>query len=193
MAQSYFISPQYVKDNTIIDENLDEKYIKIAIQKAQKKRIIYMLGTGLYNEIAGQLPSSLTTLNQTLLDQYVAPVLLNATLVELLPFTWAKVSNRNVGTKDSEKTTSTNWADLDHMIKLFEQDYQLEAIKLRNYLLQNISSYPLWNNPGNGIDTIWPQPQRFDMGIYTGNKNLPVNRIDIIQNPGYYGESWKEV
>ncbi len=58
MAQIFFISTQYVKENTIVDENVDEKYIRVAIQNAQKNQLIYIIGSGLYNEIAGQIQNN---------------------------------------------------------------------------------------------------------------------------------------
>ncbi len=111
MAQIFFISSQYVKENSIVDENVDEKYIRVAIQNAQKNQLIYIIGSGLYNEIAGQIQNNtLTALNLTLLNDYIVPCLTNYTLVELSPYMLYKLSNRNVGVKDAERVTATEFA-----------------------------------------------------------------------------------
>ena len=190
MAQTFFISMQYVKENSIVDENVDEKYIRIAIQKAQKNFILYLIGTGLYNEIASQIQSNtLSGLNTTLLDSYIAPCLLSYTLCELSPFLLYKMSNRNLGVKDADKMTATDWATMDKVMERFENDAQLEAKKLRDYLLENQTQYPLYYNPGTGIDVIYPKSDTFEQSIWLGGRyNINnVSRIDRAENPGTYG------
>lgn len=189
MAQTFFISVQYVKENSIVDENVDEKYIRIAIQKAQKNFILYLIGTGLYNEIAMQIQgNTLTALNTTLLDSYIAPCLLSYTLVELSPFLLYKMSNRNLGVKDADKMTATDWATMDKVMERFENDAQLEAKKMRDYLLENQTQYPLYYNPGTGIDIIYPKQDTFEQGIWLGGRhNQNISRIDRAEYPGTYG------
>lgn len=172
MAKTYFISVQYVKDNSIVDENVDEKYISIAIQRAQKNQILYIIGSGLYNEIVSQIQAgTLTALNTTLLDTYIVPCLLSHSLVELSPYLLYKLSNRNIGVKDSERVTAIEFSRLDDLMKRFENDAQLEADKLVKYLCENEASYPLWNNPGSASDTIYPRKDTFSCDIFTGNVN----------------------
>jgi hypothetical protein len=171
MAQYFFISPQYVKDNSLIDENVDEKYIKNAIQRAQRNKLIYMIGSGLYDEIAGQLTSSLSASNQTLMNTYVAPLLLNLTLIEVTPYMAYKFSNRNVGTKEATSVTPAEWSRLDDMMKIFERDAENDYQRMRKYLLANISSFPLYNNAGSAEDTIYPRDDAFDAGIKLNNNS----------------------
>lgn len=188
MAQIFFISTQYVKENTIVDENVDEKYIRVAIQNAQRNQLIYIIGSGLYNEIAGQIQNNnLTALNLTLLNDYIVPCLTNYTLVELSPYLLYKLSNRNVGVKDAERVTATEFARLDDIMKKFENDAEMSSDRLQKYLLTYESSYPLWNNPGSTIDTIYPRRDSFYCGIYTGRRNNNVPLAERIENPRTYG------
>ena len=188
MAQIFFISSQYVKENSIVDENVDEKYIRVAIQNAQRNQLIYIIGSGLYNEIASQIQNNtLTSLNITLLNDYIVPCLLNYTLVELSPYLLYKLSNRNVGVKDAERVTATEFNRLDDIMKKFENDAELSADRMRKYLITYEPQYPLWNNPGSTVDTIYPRRDAFYCGIYTGKRNDYVSRIDRLENPGTYG------
>lgn len=188
MAQIFFISVQYVKDNSVVDENVDEKYIKIAIQKAQKNQLLYIIGSGLYNEISTQIQNNtLTTLNTTLLNDYIVPCLLSYTLVEVSPYLLYKLSNRNIGVKNAEQVTAIEFNRLDDLMKRFENDAELEADKLKKYLLTYESSYPLWSNPGSTIDTIYPRRESFYCGIYTGTRNNYITKIDRLENPNTYG------
>jgi hypothetical protein len=188
MAQIFFISSQYVKENSIVDENVDEKYIKVAIQNAQRNQLIYIIGSGLYNEIAGQIQNNtLTALNITLLNDYIVPCLLNYTLVELSPYLLYKLSNRNVGVKDAERVSATEFNRLDDIMKKFEFDAELSADRMRRYLITYEPQYPLWTNPGSTVDTIYPRRDSFYCGIYTGKRFNYVSLKDRIEYPGTYG------
>jgi len=65
----------------------------------------------------------------------------------------------------------------------------LEAKKLRDYLLENQTQYPLYYNPGTGIDVIYPKSDTFEQSIWLGGRyNINnVSRIDRAENPGTYG------
>lgn len=180
MAQTFFIDAAYVKLNTVVDENIDQKYISIAIQDAQKNKLMYLIGSGLYNEIAGQLPGSLSANNATLLNNYIAPLLLKLTMVELLPHLNYKLSNRNVSTKESDSTSPVSWTQIDHLIKKYESDAHMAWTRMRDYLDQNDTLYPLWSNPGSQIDTIFPQHNTFDAGIFLGQNIDDCERIKIL-------------
>ena len=75
MATVLLLTATYVKDYTFVDPNVDEKYIRIAIEEAQKIHIRNYIGNGLYNEIISQVETgTLTTLNTTLLNDYIISI-----------------------------------------------------------------------------------------------------------------------
>ena len=79
----YFISTSYLKDNTPLNENLDDKILKSSIKEAQEIYIRDIIGSGIYDELQTQAyAGTLTTDNTTLLDSYIAPCLKYYTLVE---------------------------------------------------------------------------------------------------------------
>ena len=47
----YFISVTYLKDNTPINENVDDKLLKSAIKEAQEIYVRDIIGSGVYNEL----------------------------------------------------------------------------------------------------------------------------------------------
>ena len=93
----YFISVSFLKDNTPINENLDDKLLKSAIKEAQEVYVRDVIGSGIYNELQDQaFNGTLTADNTTLLDSYIAPCLKYYTLVEsMLPMTF-KFLNKSV-------------------------------------------------------------------------------------------------
>ena len=104
MATVLLLTATYIKDYTFVDPNVDEKYIRISIEEAQKIHIRNYIGSGLYNEIITQVQSgSLTALNTTLLDDYIIPALKWWTMVEAAPFLTYKVTNKNIVRKNELK------------------------------------------------------------------------------------------
>lgn len=185
---TYIVNATYIKDNTIVDENVDEKYIRIAIQDAQNYKLKYLIGSGFYNEIIGQIQNNtLTTNNTTLLNSYVLPYLVEETLVNLLPYTLDKVSNRNVGVKDSEKTTAIDYNRMEKMSREQESKAGIRAKELRDYIYANPTLFPTFFSQGTGSDVIQPQKDNFEMGIFTGRTYLNVPRILQHEYPQIYG------
>ena len=103
----YFISTSYLKDNSAINENVDDKLLKSAIKEAQEIYIRDIIGSGLYDELQTQaFAGTLTANNTTLLDSYIAPCLKYYTITEsMLPMTF-KLMNKSVATRQAENATA---------------------------------------------------------------------------------------
>jgi hypothetical protein len=172
-----FISEQALKDNSIINENVDMKVLLPVIKLAQEKYMMPILGTGLYNELKTQITAaSITVLNKTLLDDYIQPALIWWIMAEApMPLTY-KFMNKSVATRSSENANAASLNDLLKLEERFKDNAEWYSQRITNYLLQNIQSYPLYSNPGSGIDTIVPKKTMYSTGMYLGStlsKNLP--------------------
>lgn len=189
MAVGQFISAKYIKDYSYFDPNVDEKNINIAIRNAQKLYIRPYLGSGLYDELNTQIAgSSLTTLNNTLLNDYVAPALMWWAIYEALPFLRVRFTNKNIVTKTSENSTNVDIKDLEKTQHEVESRARSFTDLLVKYLLQNSTSYPLYINPGSGVDTVFPQNTGFDSDIYLGSRS-----VTLLTPKQYYDERYKEL
>jgi hypothetical protein len=175
MATVLLLTATYIKDYTFVDPNVDEKYIRISIEEAQKIHIRNYIGSGLYDEIITQVQTnSLTALNTTLLDNYIIPALKWWTMVEAAPFLTYKVTNKNIVRKNSDNSSGVDFNELNSFMNLVTDKAEYHTKRLINYLLQNEASYPLYNNPGSGFDTIFPQGYSYDCNIFLG------------RNPNYF-------
>jgi hypothetical protein len=172
-----FISEQALKDNSIINENVDMKVLLPVIKLAQEKFMLPILGTGLYNEIKAQVSAvTVSVLNKTLLDDYIQPALIWWIMAEApMPLTY-KFMNKSVATRSSENASPASLNDLLKLEERFKDNAQWYSQRITNYLLANHTLYPLYLSPGNTIDTIIPKKTMYSTGMYLGstiNKNLP--------------------
>lgn len=185
-----FITAEYVKARTNVDPNVDDKYIGNAIWEAQRFHLMQTLGSGLYDELETQFDAgTLTALNQTLMHKYIAPCLKYWSLVNLIPYMIVKMTNKGAVTKNSDNSNPSDSKAVDIFIEDLTNKAQYMAKELKDYLIENSNSYPLYLNPGSSSDTIHPDKDVFDQGIFLGNsgynKNVPFGyRMD---NPGTYG------
>ncbi len=163
----YFISTSYLKDNTPLNENLDDKILKSSIKEAQEIYIRDIIGSGIYDELQTQAyAGTLTADNTTLLDSYIAPCLKYYTLVEsMLPLTF-KFMNKSVASRSSENATPATPSDLTHIEQRYRDKAEYYGERLRDYLKEYPTRYPLYLNPGSGFDVIRPKNTAFFGGMY---------------------------
>lgn len=181
----YFISETQLKEGSIIDENVDMKALKPMILIAQDQRIQPIIGSGLYAQLKTQIQAgTLTALNTTLLDTYVTPALKMWVVYEFtIPNTY-KYRNKNVGKQSGENNEA---ADLDSLMRLMDywkDKAEWYSERVTKYLSGNDSSYPLYSNPGDGVDTINPNGTNYTTNIFLGTDGCGCydgpTEIDII-------------
>lgn len=171
MATALFISPSQIKAETNIDENVDEKTLRESIIFCQGEYTKAVVGTALYDEIAGQIVAgTMTALNTTLRDTYLRPALRYWVVYEAMDELHTKIMNKSVMNKRSENSDPV---DLNTILAL-KSKYRNRAERLDqqaiNYLRENSDSYPLYLNPGSGVDTVQPKNTSYNTGWYLGTE-----------------------
>lgn len=169
MANILFISEQYVKDTSYIDENVDMKLLRSNILETQDIRILPILGSALYSELKTQVSAgTLTTLNRTLLDTYISPALKYWVLSDGAYFLQYKIMNKGIVTRNSENSQNIQVNELDRLTDFFKDRAEIYSQRVTNYLLENETSYPLYTNAGSGVDTIHPTFDNYTQNWYLG-------------------------
>jgi hypothetical protein len=167
--QALFISPNYIKETTVIDGNVDEKYIKILAYDCQLKYVLPILGTALFDEIsdqitAGSLTPSTTSNNSTLLKNYIQPALKHWILYEGMDVFNYKVTNKAVVTKNSDNSQAVEQVDIIRLMDKARENAEFFSQRLTNYLEANTSTFPLYLNPGTSCDTVVPKRNNYTTG-----------------------------
>jgi hypothetical protein len=161
-----FISPTALKESTVINENVDEKKITPIIVECQDMYLLPILGTGLYNELQTQVTAgSVTDLNRTLLNSYVVPCLKAYIMYEAPPYLNYNFTNKNVGKKNSEDSQPLSDVEMQKLMDRLKDKAEWRAERVTKYLLANSDSYPLFLNPGTGIDVVRPNGSNYTTGI----------------------------
>ena len=98
-----FISETYVKNNSIIDENVDVRLILPSIRDSQELRLHPILGTPFYNDLRDKIAAGTLNADEiNLLDNYVAPSMLQWTLYECSTSLLFKYRNKSVELKTAK-------------------------------------------------------------------------------------------
>lgn len=118
MATTLFITPNDLKQNTILNGNVDTDLFIQFIKIAQQMHIQNYLGTKLYEAITNKIDTS--TLTGDYLDlttEYIQPMLIHFAMVDYLPFANYQIRNGGVFKHRSENSESTSKDELDILVQ----------------------------------------------------------------------------
>ena len=147
MAYVLFISEDKLKDSTAINMNVDVAFLLPYVKISQEKYIKTKLGTNLYVAIQGMISGGTIGIPananyKTLLDDYIADVLVHYAFYEVLPFLRYKVQNNNVVSKTAENSTPLTRAEAQDLRSEISNTAQFYTERLVDYLCNNTSLFP---------------------------------------------------
>lgn len=147
------ISPNKVKASNIINLNVSDNEIGNAIRISQNVYLVDIIGLPLveklqelvYNKIKG-LPDSIDDQEnekyKVLLDEYVTPVLVYRTAVELCVFLTLKIRNAGVVKNSDTNVNATSPEEMKYL-KDYIDAFHYDAVnKMVAFLCENSKAYP---------------------------------------------------
>jgi hypothetical protein len=171
MANVLFISESFVKDNTLLHENIDFKFIRPVIILCQDIHLQPKLGTTLYDQLKTQIiGGSLTTENTTLLNDYIQPMLLYWVQAEAPSAISYKFLNKGLMQQSSENSATASLDEINFISQKYKDKAEWYTERLVNFLLENDSDYPAYRNPESGLDVIQPDTRTYTTGMFLGNR-----------------------
>ena len=159
-----FFSVDYLRDNTVINGNLDSEILEPFILMAQNIHIEQSLGTQLYNDIVTNI-GSLSADYVTLMDNYIHPALLQWSLYESLPFINYKLTNKAISTKSSDNSDPIELNELHYLRTSVKDVAEYLSERLTQFLKANTSTYPKFLENGSQCDDISPEFDNYQCGI----------------------------
>ena len=176
MAYVLFISEDKLKDSTAINMNVDVNFLLPYVRIAQKKYIETKLGTNLFEAIqlmisGGTIGLPANANYKTLLDDYIADVLVHYAFYEVLPFLRYKVQNNNVVSKTAENSNPLSRAEAQDLRSEISNTAQFYTERLVDYLCNNNNLFPEYStNTGSDVNP--------DSNAYYQGMNLERQIID---------------
>lgn len=171
MADILFISEQTLKDKSVIHDNVDVKTIRPIIIDCQDIYIQEIIGTGIFEELKTQISAvsvSSHADNKKLLDLYVIPCLIAWIKFEAPIELTYKFTAKRIGKKSSEDLESISLEEIQTLMSGYKDKAEWRSQRLTDFLIENRSKYPLYDNPGSGYDVIRPKKNNFTCGMYLG-------------------------
>lgn len=178
--RTYFISVDYLKSHTVINNNVADELLLNSIWEAQSIHIQQLIGTDLYNKLANLVQTN--TVNdpanadyKVLLDEYVCPTTAYWAVVECIPSMAMKIVNKGVERQNSEWSTPSAINEIEYLRDDWRNKAEFFSQRLTNYLLQNRRLYPeLLQN--YEIDKLRPSNGEYFSGIVFDEGCCPCER-----------------
>jgi hypothetical protein len=178
-----FISVDTIKDRTGLHFNVDPKLVFPDILFSQDSQILPALGSSLYNRLqTGIENNDLNPNEQTLLDEYIAPALVYFTMAELPVALSFQFYNKGVIRKTDTNQSEPSASELAEIADRYQTRAEYYKQRLIKYLKEKsgFNTFPQYNNPGDGIDTIWPENNGYQSQIWLGDDCDKYTKKDIL-------------
>lgn len=171
------VSEQRLKQWTALDENVRVDEITPFIINAQDIYMQDTLGTKFYTRLKdGVVADNLTADEIHLLNEYVAPCLMQYALYLMLPTLKYKVVEKGLLSGTSEETAATNLDELKYVRQTTLDMAEFYNKRLIEFLKDNPGMFADYDSPGT--DGMYPNKRTpYFSGLVTG-----------VKNRGYYDE-----
>jgi hypothetical protein len=149
MATVLFITPKDLKNNTILNGNVDTDMFIQFVKIAQQMHVQNYLGTQLYNTITTKIQTSTLTGDYlNLVTDYVQPMLIHFSMIDYLPFANYQIRNGGVFKHTTENSESVTQNELDILVQKHRTFADFYAKRFVDYMAIFASSlFPeYWQN-----------------------------------------------
>tara|TARA_R100000664_G_scaffold23184_2_gene32770 strand:- start:77 stop:640 length:564 start_codon:yes stop_codon:yes gene_type:complete len=135
-----FISASRLKTNTALSGSVDDNLLHPYILRAQDTKILPVLGTDLYNKLISDIGGTPSGIYKTILDDYIAPCLVQFSFAELLPVLRLRFVNNSIQLQNSEQGSGASYEDIKPIMQNAIDAGQFYRERLIDYLEYNSNS-----------------------------------------------------
>ena len=142
MTNVLFISEDFIKTNSGLNDNLFGKSLLPAIREAQDIYLQQIIGETLYKKLIGLVDEGTigddeNALYKELLDEYVRSYMLYQTIVQVIPVTNVKLSNYGTTLSDDQYLVNLSQGDAELIEKHYSILADFYARRLQEFILDN--------------------------------------------------------
>lgn len=181
-----FISTVYLKENTVIQDNVDDSTLVPFIYLSQDTNLQTALGTTLYNRLKeGVALNNLNTDEEDLLRDYIQPMVAQWTFYNVYPFLNYKSTNKAISKESSEFSNPAELDEIKYMRNSIRDLAEFYTKRLTVYLCDYANLFPEYFNP-DPLENLPHNSKSYFSGVYTQKRGR-----DLFPNiPTYYGDRW---
>lgn len=144
------VSEDYIKSNSPISNNLDDKYLLPSIAYMQRSKLEETIGSQLLQKLQELIGSD--TINdetnihyKVLLDDYLQDFLMYLAIADIVVTTSFKINNFGVNRTDDEKVYSASYNEVMQMKNYLLEKANYCQYRLQRYLIANYANFTeLW-------------------------------------------------
>jgi hypothetical protein len=168
MVDVLFISQQYLREKSIINDNTDWELLQPTIIGVQDIYLEQILGTIFYEDLKNKIDSSTLSTDETnLIKNYIQPILLWYVQMEAMPIFKYRFVNKGVMVKQSENSQPISEQELDKQMDRFRIKAEVYAQRLTRYLMYNSNVFPKYKE--YQLEGKFPNANNFTTGIDLGD------------------------
>lgn len=147
MSNILLISEDTIKRYTLVNDNVDGKYLLPTIQVVQDIDLERLLGKSLVSKLLALVESdgikeAENAEYKLLLDDYVTPFMCWQVMSQIQVATSYKFNNSGVTYNVDDKKTQLEYANVKSLTKQYESYANSYATKMKNFLDYNASQFP---------------------------------------------------
>ena len=188
MANVLLVSETKLKAFSSIHQNVDTALLANNIKIAQDLHLQNLIGTRFINDIYDQVrTNTLTQVYKELLDDWISPYLIWASVFEATPEIFMRQMNKSVVIGDTEQGKAISVKEMAYLRELYQSRFNFYQQRLQDQLRNRPNLYPLYF-AYTSTDGMAPRRETYFKNIHfpPGNRYPP--RRDVWRNlPTYRG------
>jgi hypothetical protein len=162
----YFISTTYLREQTPIEDNVDDTKLTPYIIQAQDTFLQEGIGETFYDALKdGVENNTLNADEQKFMRNYVQPQVAQYAFYLAMPFIAFKATNKSVSKESSEFSAPVELSELKFLRNNVLDIAEFYKRRMIKYLLDHPSMFPAYNNP-NSKDNMPKSVQSYFGGLY---------------------------
>jgi hypothetical protein len=182
-----FISTVFLKENTVIQDNVDDSTLVPFIYLSQDTNLQTAVGTTLYNRLKeGVALNNLNQNEEDLLRDYIQPMVAQWTFYNVYPFLNYKSTNKAISKESSEFSNPAELDEIKYMRNSIRDLAEFYTRRLNTFLCDYSNLFPEYENP-DPLENLPHNSKSYFSGVYTQRRGY----TDLFPNaPTYYGDRW---
>lgn len=143
-----FVSVNYIKEHTAMEENVDASKVAPFIIKVQDTHLQQILGSYFYQHLMDAVVGgTLTTAEDNLIKNYIQRLISEWVFYEAFPFLNYKATNKAISKQNSDNSIASELNEVKFMRSAIRDMAEFYNERLNMELINNGNLYPEYQNP----------------------------------------------